>query len=92
MNKGDLIAQIVDDTGISKAQANAALNSFTNAVSKALIRGDKVTIVDFGTFSVFVRSERVGRNPQKKDDESKITIPAKRVAKFKAGKELSLNL
>lgn len=89
MNKGELVAKISDDSGISKTQANAALDSFTEAVTKALKSGDKVTLVGFGTFTVSKRSARTGRNP--KTGES-IKIKAKKVARFKAGKELAAKL
>ena len=89
MNKADLIAQIAEDAGITKIQANAALDSFTDAVTQALKNGGKVTLVDFGTFSVSSRSARTGRNPQTGET---ISITAKKVAKFKAGKELSSNI
>jgi DNA-binding protein HU-beta len=89
MNKADLIAQISEDSGITKTQANAALDSFIAAVTKALKKGDKVTLVDFGTFSVLERAARTGRNPQ---TGASIKIGAKKVAKFKAGKELSVSI
>ena len=89
MNKADLIAQISEDAGITKTQANAAIDSFTAAVSKALKKGDKVTLVDFGTFSISERSARAGRNPK---TGASIEINAKKVAKFKAGKELSTSI
>jgi DNA-binding protein HU-beta len=86
MNKADLIAQIAEDAGLTKTQANAALDSFTATVTKTLKKGDKVTLVGFGTFSVSKRAARTGRNPQ---TGAAIKIKAKKVAKFKAGKELS---
>jgi DNA-binding protein HU-beta len=86
MNKGDLISKISEDAGISRTQANAAIDSFVDAVTKSLKSGGKVTLVGFGTFSVSKRSARVGRNPQTGET---IKIKAKKVAKFKAGKELS---
>ena len=89
MNKADLIAQISEDAGISKVQANAALDSFTAAVTKELKKGGKVTLVDFGTFSISERAARTGRNPQ---TGATIKIKAKKVAKFKAGKELSASI
>jgi DNA-binding protein HU-beta len=89
MNKAELIAQIADDAGVSKIQANAALDSFVAAVTKTLKKGDKVTLVGFGTFSVSKRAARTGRNPQ---TGATIKIKAKKVAKFKAGKELSAKL
>ncbi|MFY7878497.1 MAG: HU family DNA-binding protein [Lacibacter sp.] len=89
MNKAELVAKIAEDAGISKTQANAALDSFTTAVTKTLKSGDKVTLVGFGTFSVTKRSARTGRNPQ---TGATIKIKAKKVAKFKAGKELASKL
>lgn len=87
MNKAELISKISDDTDVAKAQVNAVLDSFVNAVIKTLKEGGKVTMVGFGTFSVSKRIERNGRNP--KTGET-IKIKAKKVARFKAGKELSV--
>jgi DNA-binding protein HU-beta len=89
MNKAELIAQIAEDASVTKTQANAALDSFVGAVTKTLKKGDKVTLVGFGTFSVSKRAARTGRNPQ---TGAAIKIKAKKVAKFKAGKELSAKL
>ena len=86
MNKAELIAQLADDSGITKTQANAVLDSFVVTVTKTLKKGDKVTLVGFGTFSVSKRAARMGRNPQTGEA---IKIKAKKVARFKAGKELS---
>ena len=86
MNKAELIAKIADDAGVTKTQANAALDSFVEAVTKTLKGGGKVTLVGFGTFSVSKRAARNGRNPQ---TGATIKIKAKKVAKFKAGKELA---
>ncbi len=86
MNKGDLINKVADDAGLSKAQAGKALDTVLNAVVKSLKKGDKVTLVGFGTFSVTKRSARTGRNPQ---TGAAIKIPAKKVVKFKAGKEFA---
>jgi DNA-binding protein HU-beta len=89
MNKAELVAKMSDDAGISKTQANSALDSMIEAVSKTLKGGGKVTLVGFGTFSVSKRKARAGRNP--KTGEA-IKIKAKKVAKFKAGKELAEKL
>ncbi len=89
MNKAELITKIADDAGITKTQANATLDSFVDAVTKTLKKGDKVTLVGFGTFSVSKRAARNGRNPQ---TGAVIKIKAKKVAKFKAGKELSAKM
>jgi len=89
MNKAELIAKIADDAGITKTQANASLDSFVEAVTKTLKGNGKVTLVGFGTFSVSKRAARNGCNPQ---TGAVIKIKAKKVAKFKAGKELSAKL
>lgn len=89
MNKAELIDKIAKDAGINKTQANDALDSFTKSVVDSLKKGGKVTLVGFGTFSVTKRSARKGRNPQ---TNKVINIPAKKVAKFKAGKEFSSKL
>jgi DNA-binding protein HU-beta len=86
MNKAELIAKLAEDAGITKTQANATLDSFISAVTKTLKGGGKVTLVGFGTFSVTKRAARNGRNPQ---TGAVIKIKAKKVAKFKAGKDLS---
>jgi DNA-binding protein HU-beta len=86
MNKADLIDAMAEDAGISKAAAKKALDSFTDNVTNALANGGRVSLVGFGTFSTSERSAREGRNPQ---TGKKIQIPAKTVAKFKAGSELS---
>jgi len=89
MNKAELVSKIADDAGIGKSQANAALDSFVDAVTKTLKSGDKVTLVGFGTFSISKRNARTGRNPQTGEA---IKIKAKKVARFKAGKELAAKL
>lgn len=89
MNKAELIDKIAKDSGITKAQANEALDSFTNSVVGSLKKGDKVTLVGFGTFSVSERAARNGRNPQTGEV---IKIKARKVPKFKAGKEFSTKI
>jgi len=89
MNKAELIAKLADDAGITKTQANATLDSFISAITKTLKGGGKVTLVGFGTFSVTKRAARNGRNPQ---TGAVIKIKAKKVARFKAGKELSAKI
>lgn len=86
MNKGDLINNIAESANLSKAQATEALSATLNAIAGALKDGDKVTLIGFGTFSVSHRAERMGRNPQ---TGASITIHAKNLVKFKAGKELN---
>jgi len=89
MNKAELINKISEDTGITKTQANAALDSFIEAVTKTLKGGGKVTLVGFGTFTISKRKARKGRNPQTGEE---ISIKARKVARFKAGKELAAKL
>lgn len=89
MNKADLINKLSDDAGITKTQANAALDSFIDAVTKTLKNGGKVTLVGFGTFSAYKRKARRGVNPKTKEI---IQIKAKKAARFKAGKELVARL
>lgn len=86
MNKAELIEAIAKDTGMAKTQINEMLSSFTNTVINTLKGGDKVTLVGFGTFSVSKRAARTGINPRTK---APIKIKAKKVPKFKAGKEFS---
>lgn len=93
MNKTDLIAAMAASGGMAKADAAKAdaakaLNAFMEAVADALKKGDKVTLVGFGTFSVTERAARTGVNPATKQ---MIEIPAKKVVKFKAGSELSFD-
>ncbi|MCU0345744.1 MAG: HU family DNA-binding protein [Saprospiraceae bacterium] len=86
MNKGDLINKVAESAGLTKAQATSAVNTVFEAVGESLNKGDKVTIIGFGTFSVSKREARQGRNPQ---TGQTITIAAKASVKFKAGKELA---
>lgn len=89
MNKAELIAKISESTEVTKTQANIVIDSFVDTVTNTLKAGGKVTLVGFGTFSVSKRSARNGRNPQTGQE---IKIKAKKVAKFKAGKELSARI
>ncbi|MFY8107690.1 MAG: HU family DNA-binding protein [Bacteroidia bacterium] len=82
MNKQDLIDSMAKAAGITKVQAQSALDAFMGSTQTALKKGDKVILVGFGTFSVTKRSARKGRNPQ---TGKEINIPAKKVVKFKAG-------
>lgn len=86
MNKTELIDKIAAGAGLSKAEAKKALDATTAAIKEALVKGDKIQLVGFGTFSVNERPARDGINPATKD---KIKIAAKKVAKFKAGAELA---
>ena len=89
MNKGELIDAMAADAGITKVQATAALDSLMTSVRKTLKKGNKVTLVGFGTLSVTKRAARTGRNPQ---TGAAIKIAAKKVVRFKAGKDLSASV
>ena len=86
MTKSDLIDALAADTGLTKADADRFLKSFTANIEKTLKRGDSLTLIGFGTFSVSNRAARKGRNPQNPSQE--IHIPASKSAKFKAGSKL----
>lgn len=86
MNKAELINAIATESGLSKADSKKALDAFITTVTETLKKGDKVSLVGFGVFSVGERAGRTGINPSTK---APITIPAKKVAKFKAGTDLS---
>lgn len=85
MNKTDLIDGIAESAGISKAASKKALDSVLGNISKALKKGDRVSLVGFGSFAVSKRSAREGRNPQ---TGKTIKIAAKKVVRFKAGSDL----
>jgi DNA-binding protein HU-beta len=86
MNKAELIDSIANEAKISKADAGRALDATIGSISKTLKKGDKVSLVGFGVFTVTKRAARTGRNPQ---TGKAIQIKAKKVAKFKAGSELA---
>ena len=85
MNKSELVTAIANESKLSKAQATRALESFMHAIMKSLKKGDSISLVGFGTFSVKKRAARTGRNPQ---NGQTIKIPAAKVPSFKAGKKL----
>ena len=85
MNKGDLIGKMAGTAGISKVQAGKALNAMVDSVTSSLKKGERVTLVGFGTFSTSLRKARTGRNPR---TGQPLKIAARRVAKFTAGAEL----
>ncbi len=85
LKKNDLIAEIANGSGLSKADAGRALEATLAAVSKALSRGDDVRIIGFGNFYVSSRAATTGRNPRTGDV---IQIPASKQPKFKAGTPL----
>lgn len=83
MNKSDLVDAIANSTDMSKAAAGRAIDAMTNSVTKALKKGDQVTLVGFGTFTVRKRAARKGRNPQTGEE---IRIRASKTPAFRAGK------
>jgi DNA-binding protein HU-beta len=85
MNKGDLIDKIAAATGVSKTNAAGAIDTIVDSVTMSLKKGNRVTLVGFGTFSVSQRKARNGRNPR---TGGVIKIAARRVAKFTPGVEL----
>jgi DNA-binding protein HU-beta len=86
MNKAELIDAMAAGSGLTKADAKKALDSFVEATAEALKNGDKISLVGFGSFSISDRQERNGRNPKTGEV---ITIQAKKSVRFKAGAELS---
>ncbi|MCI8553742.1 MAG: HU family DNA-binding protein [Clostridiales bacterium] len=83
MNKVELVASVVEKTGLSKKDAEKAVSAVLDSVVEAVSAGDKVQLVGFGTFEIRERSERTGRNPRTKEE---IVIPASKQPVFKAGK------
>ena len=89
MNKLELVNAIAVDAKLTKEQAKKALDAAVKAVSEALAKGDKVSLIGFGSFAVQQKPARSGRNPRTGES---ITIAAKKVVKFKAGAELDKKL
>lgn len=85
VNKNDLIASVAEQAKLSRKDSERAVNAVVDTIQKALARGDKVSLVGFGTFEVRQRRARTGRNPQTGEP---VRIPATRVPSFKAGKGL----
>ena len=85
MNKADLIKKIAEEAEITKGQAAAAVASLIDGITKSVKNGQRVTLVGFGTFYSSKRKARIGRNPQ---TGASIQIKAKKLVRFKAGKEL----
>ena len=86
MNKSELVSAIAESAKITKADASRALQALLDNVTSTLSKGNSVALTGFGTFSVSKRAARTGRNPS---TGKALKIPAKTVAKFKAGKGLS---
>ena len=85
MNKTELVEAIAKEAGLSKKDSDAAVKAFVDVVTKELKKGEKVTLIGFGTFEVGKRAARTGRNPQ---TGATIKIKAAKAPKFKAGKAL----
>lgn len=85
MNKQELISQIANHSGLTKADAERALDATVSAITKSLKSGTEVRLVGFGTFTTAQRAKTEGRNPR---TGQKITIPATRLPKFRPGKQL----
>ncbi|MGB9694661.1 MAG: HU family DNA-binding protein [Caldisericaceae bacterium] len=85
MNKPELVAMIAEKTGMKKKDSEAMVNAFVESVNEALKKGEKVTLIGFGTWATRERKKRNGVNPR---TGKKINIPAKTVPFFKVGKEL----
>lgn len=86
MNKQEMIDAMASDAGISKTEAKSALDSFVQNTTSCLKKGDRLSLIGFGSFSVTRRAARKGRNPQTGQE---ITIKAKNVVKFKPGSDLA---
>jgi DNA-binding protein HU-beta len=85
MTKADIVAKVAEEVKISKAAAGKALAVITGSIAQAIKKGEKVSLIGFGTFSVSQRKARKGRNPQ---TGKEIKIAAKKVPKFSAGAAL----
>ena len=85
MNKTELVAAVAEETKLSKKDSQKAVNAVLETITNELEKGEKVTLVGFGTFEVRNRAQRQGRNPATKET---ITIPASKSPAFKAGKGL----
>ncbi len=85
MNKTELVAATAEKAGLSKKDAEKAVNGVIDAITEAMVKGDKVQLVGFGAFEVKERAARVGRNPR---TGKEINIAASKIPQFKAGKAL----
>lgn len=86
MNKNELVSAIAEKSGLTKVDSKSALDATIAAITEALAKGDKVSLIGFGTFAVVEKGERTGINPRTKEA---ITIAARKTVKFKQGAELS---
>lgn len=85
MNKAELIDAIAEKSGLTKVDAKKALDSFVGVTAASLKKGEKVTLIGFGSFAVVERAARTGRNPR---TGAVLKVPKKKVVKFKPGSEL----
>lgn len=85
MNKADLIGALVEKTGLTKKDTDKVLTAFVETITEELQKGEKISLVGFGTFEVRERAERMGRNPKTMEE---LIIPASKAPAFKAGKAL----
>ncbi len=85
MKKSELVEAVATKTGLTKADATRAIDAFLETVKEALVRGDKVPLVGFGTFATSRRAAREGRNPQTGET---VQIAARTAVSFKAGSAL----
>ena len=85
MNKGGLVAEVAKDTGLSKADVARAMDAAIDAIRGSVVRGERVTLADFGTFERKHRNERIARNPRR--PEIPIVVPARDLPAFTPGKE-----
>ncbi|WP_270842160.1 HU family DNA-binding protein [Mitsuokella multacida] len=85
MNKNELVASVAEKAGLTKKDAEKAVGAIFESIQQALVEGDKVQVIGFGTFEVKERSARTGRNPRTNET---IQIPASKNPAFKAGKAL----
>ena len=85
MNKPELISAVAEKSGLTKKDAESALNALLDTITNTMAEGDKIQLIGFGTFEVKDRAARLGRNPQTKEE---ILIPESKFPSFKAGKAL----
>ena len=85
MNKGGLVTEVAKRTGLSKAEVGRVVDATIDSIREAVVRGDRVTLADFGTFERKHRNQRIARNPRKPDVP--IVVPARDLPSFTPGKE-----
>ncbi|MDP9297564.1 MAG: HU family DNA-binding protein [Actinomycetota bacterium] len=90
MNKGGLVAEVSKRTGVSKAEVGRVIDAAIDTVRDSVVRGERVTLADFGTFERKHRNERIARNPRKPDVP--IVVPARDLPSFTPGKEFRLQV